>query len=650
MNGKLYAIAGRDGSGALPYTEQFDPYAHPSTPPELIDYQVRINVAYDSDMKTDFSDLRFADSDGTTLISYWIQNYTASDSAIFWVKVPSIPTSSLKWIWMYYGNYKASSTSNGTNTFEFFDDFNVLDTGKWSTRGSPRVESGALVLDTTGSITSLSSFGSGYALETEAYVGSETSTNHWIGFCASDMTGPFTLFERGGGGSFAAYTYPNAQSTSISQSFLDSYHWYSITYVSGAEKYYIDDSLAATHSQTLGSMPVEFRVYSGTATIKSLWVAVRKYSSPEPVTIMGNEQTNETSLYVSPSATKKSSLEVGSSFKVNVTIENVIDLSGFDFNITWDSALLTFKNCYYNDTLDALWGSGKWFLAKNENGPGYCRLVALSTSGSFNTTQSQTLFTLELSVNGPTPPEETSIHFAIHKMSDSQAEPIAHLSQDGGYMYVEAPTLEMDPSVRVCRTIDEIFTLAVNVSDTDNVTGFAFEIHYNTTLLDYVNVSWNAWGSGTMNVNEAEGVIDGLTAGVAMSGTQTLMTVSLKAAYRHVWKSVAGWTNDLVDTIFFNGANLSYLVGPDLDYEKGGLNQININPGLAYTFSPIRGDVNNDGTVDVLDLRTVAIYYLVKQGDPNWAVASSYDLDGSGIIDVFDLRTAASNFGYTYVS
>jgi hypothetical protein len=58
--------------------------------------------------------------------------------------------------------------------------------------------------------------------------------------------------------------------------------------------------------------------------------------------------------------------------------------------------------------------------------------------------------------------------------------------------------------------------------------------------------------------------------------------------------------------------------------------------------------VNNDGTVDIYDLRPVAAYINAKQGDPIWPEASTYDLDGNGIVDVFDLRIVAANFGYTY--
>jgi len=78
------------------------------------------------------------------------------------------------------------------------------------------------------------------------------------------------------------------------------------------------------------------------------------------------------------------------------------------------------------------------------------------------------------------------------------------------------------------------------------------------------------------------------------------------------------------------------------------LNQIDVGPDFVYTFSPIQGDVNNDGTVELVDLRLVAIYFGVKQGDALWSEASTYDLDGNGIIDVFDLRIVAVNYLYHY--
>lgn len=83
----------------------------------LTNYQAQVSVTYDSHMQSDFDDIRFTDSDGTTLLDHWRETYTTSTSATFWVKVPSIATSSTATIYMYYGNSAASSNSNSSLTF-----------------------------------------------------------------------------------------------------------------------------------------------------------------------------------------------------------------------------------------------------------------------------------------------------------------------------------------------------------------------------------------------------------------------------------------------------------------------------------------------------------------------------------------------------
>jgi hypothetical protein len=84
---------------------------------------VKLIVNYDGDMQSDFDDLRFTDSSGTTTLRYWIESSTASASSTLWVKVPSLPASGSAVVYMYYGNNSTTTASSGTNTFKFFDDF-----------------------------------------------------------------------------------------------------------------------------------------------------------------------------------------------------------------------------------------------------------------------------------------------------------------------------------------------------------------------------------------------------------------------------------------------------------------------------------------------------------------------------------------------
>jgi hypothetical protein len=190
---------------------------------------------------------------------------------------------------------------------------------------------------------------------------------------------------------------------------------------------------------------------------------------------------------------------------------------------------------------------------------------------------------------------------------------------------------------------NENFVVTITVTNAYDVNGFEFEIDYNTTLLDCTGVTWNAWGSGTSNIDDTNGKITGTASGNSISGSQTLMTVQFSAAYYRVWKDenkVLGWKNDQNGQIFFQSANLSYSDGGKLHYVKDAMNEITVGSGVTYTFSPIQGDVDNNGVVDVFDLRTVAAFYDGQN--------PTYDLNGDNIIDIFDLVIVAHNFGLVY--
>jgi len=207
--------------------------------------------------------------------------------------------------------------------------------------------------------------------------------------------------------------------------------------------------------------------------------------------------------------------------------------------------------------------------------------------------------------------------------------------------FIQKPMLQLSPSGKTCRMFGETFAVAINASDAVNVSAFQFEIDYNATLLECTGVNWNAWGSGTVTIDSVTGKITGSTSGASLNGTQILITIQFQAISHHIWKSAANWVNDLTDIISLQSANVSYPTGPDLRYTKGGLSQINVGPDFTYTFSPIQGDIDNNGIVNIFDVRTVAYYY--GQINPQ------YDLNGdNNTIDIFDIVLVANNFGYKY--
>ena len=145
------------------------------------DYQVHINVTWSANMQLDYDDIRFVANDDVTLLDHWLVSYNAV-FALFWVEVSDdLETDQI--IYMYYGNADASSTSNGLETFLFFDDFNddSLNTSKWHTytgAGTPAEASGILTLTTASGWSSYGSyerFGNGVAVGMLAKVNAEST-------------------------------------------------------------------------------------------------------------------------------------------------------------------------------------------------------------------------------------------------------------------------------------------------------------------------------------------------------------------------------------------------------------------------------------------------------------------------------------------
>jgi hypothetical protein len=101
-------------------------------------YQVRIVAHYGSGVdsgadvylnskcRTDFGDIRFTDDDGTTLLDYWMEEKVDSDYAVFWVEVADDLSTNPATIYIYYGKADATTTSNGSNTFLWFNDFSSV--------------------------------------------------------------------------------------------------------------------------------------------------------------------------------------------------------------------------------------------------------------------------------------------------------------------------------------------------------------------------------------------------------------------------------------------------------------------------------------------------------------------------------------------
>ncbi|MEW6217991.1 MAG: DUF2341 domain-containing protein [Thermodesulfobacteriota bacterium] len=91
-------------------------------------YVMRITVPFQEGMSADFADLRFYDATAQVELPYWIESKTDGVSAEVWIKTGANDAT-----YLYFGNNRATSSSDGDAVFDFFDDFRgpVIDSSKW---------------------------------------------------------------------------------------------------------------------------------------------------------------------------------------------------------------------------------------------------------------------------------------------------------------------------------------------------------------------------------------------------------------------------------------------------------------------------------------------------------------------------------------
>jgi len=321
----------------------------------LTDYQILVaadtaSLISAGRMKADCSDIRFVDSDDATALSYWIESGCNSASTKIWVKVPSISSGS-KTIYMYYGNSIIGSESNGAATFVLFDDFDdgSLDTtNRWNAgAGTPTESGGILTLNSAGErIYSKSRYGINTALRFRA---NYPAAGSWIGYeTAGYGTAPFALVDYDATYGFVAYNYVSAAKTTALGAFTGSYHTYDIIRNSTTNIYNVNNILKATHTTQLSSnnLYMTLVAYAGT-TFTVDWIALRKYSSPEPTTSIITEHSIRLYINSLPSDVNRTLVKTcgcGTNTTCNCTLS--YDTSGSTTDLyakaeTWSDMLLS---------------------------------------------------------------------------------------------------------------------------------------------------------------------------------------------------------------------------------------------------------------------------------------------------------------------
>ena len=238
-----------------------------------------------TNVRDDFGDVRFTDTNGTTLLDYWIETLTSGVSAVIWIEIPSIPVSpSSTTIYIYYDNPAQTTTSSGTSTFiqwhgstdtEFVDSLVVNPNNKFVFEAKARSTDSSALGD---------SFGVGVGVNAIWYLDSA--------FMVDD-------FNNGNTKRFIIYKdNVNVDSKSAAGSWTQD-QWYKVKIINNitSASGYLDSTQIGT--DIVGSLPTEtlgiYMYEGGVHTGEQEYSFVRNYASPEPTLgATGNETTTAT--------------------------------------------------------------------------------------------------------------------------------------------------------------------------------------------------------------------------------------------------------------------------------------------------------------------------------------------------------------------
>ena len=266
------------------------------------------------------TDIRFTADDGTTLLSFWVEQVTGTSpnrTAYVWVKVAA-DLGTNKNIYIYYGNSSASNVSNGDNTFLLFDDFEgtSLDTSKWSildqdldcsysvSNSRLRVQQGPGPYGTWQHMVvgSLSTFGSGrvfggriIALYESASIGIDK--HFFIGFSSNDNLNSASYGRNMVDHFWYAFYDPNrmylrtrsAEADTLIQTTLQTVPYIvEVGRLSSEVKIFYNHTYETNLTTNIPTGTYPFLIYatggatSGTIYADIDWIFIRKFVSPEP--------------------------------------------------------------------------------------------------------------------------------------------------------------------------------------------------------------------------------------------------------------------------------------------------------------------------------------------------------------------------------
>ena len=301
---------------------------------------------------------------------------------------------------------------------------------------------------------------------------------------------------------------------------------------------------------------------------------------------------------VSPSTT---AIEVGEQFTINITLSYASSLYGYETWLSFDNNKLNATAINYLNYLN----DPHMIWHQEVNNPG--GYVSLAVSSQFPATGK----------TGGSPPPLATVHFKcigagtsplyLYKtiLSDDQAVPITHQTADGQVICMggepDLAILNVTPSPPGKNVVGQGFDLKVTVTvlnqggfpETFNVTTYV-----NNTAIQRQSVTNLPPGNST--------------------------------ALAFVW-----------DTTGFSYGNYAIKAVADTVPGETNTEDNTYIDGVVKVVIP--GDINGDGTVNILDAIKLAGAFGSRPGDSKWN--PNADINGDGVVNILDAINLAGHFG-----
>lgn len=368
----------------------------------------------------------------------------------------------------------------------------------------------------------------------------------------------------------------------------------------------------------------------------------------------------KSAFFITPQTVLKNVPAYCTTFDLNVTAANLVDLYGIDFNVTWNKDLLELVNV--KTYVTEIWNTSYIAISDNSTlGNYHFVATALAPTKGFNGTHTIVTLTFHIiydpcyispyyksCVIGLVGP---ALGGTYPQLSDSLGNGMLPWNCHGGSYEIDAvkPTLYMKESTVTKSQKDATFTVEIWIRNATKLSDWWTTITYSSTLLDVTNVVLDTtFLTGPYSINIVNFATSGqvkievaqLLPGNPANGTGRLATI-----YFHVKQSIF-WTTaypTLGCTIQFNTVPAPPITGTGISVMCPTKNYAYAPTDVGvencvYKYVPIPGDVNMDGVVNVLDLKLVA---------DDYGSSTTYDLNISGKVDLLDIVLVAINYGRT---